>query len=128
MSKWNSCTSIPMSVDDIRSKCVAGLEALQTREEKFIRAVARHALANVTTRDKWWQKPRPLTPEEALKEAENIVFDWELCNTIEQLEERDEIAEHRDTLAKLLNGCSHVANGSNIWVSLDVTALFNKYQ
>jgi hypothetical protein len=117
-----------MTVEDIRSKCMEGLEALQIREQKFVAAVAKHALVNVTIRYRWWQKPQPLTPEEALKEAENIAFDWGLCNTVQQLEERDEIAEHRDTLTKLLNGCKHVANGSNVWVSLDVTALFNKYQ
>jgi hypothetical protein len=119
-----------MTIEDIRSKCVAGLTAIEKREEKFFEAVAAHALANVTTGrgTKWWQKPRPLTPEEALKEAENIVYDWDLCNTIEQVRERDEIAEHRNTLSRMLNACSHVVDGSNIWVSLEVTALFDKYQ
>jgi|688.fasta_scaffold195157_2 hypothetical protein len=128
MTNMNSCTSIPMTIEDIRSKCVAGLTALEKREEKFFEAIATHALANLTIRRKWWQKPRPLTPEEALKEAENIVYDWDLCNTIEQVRERDEIAEHRNTMSRLLNTCSHVADGSNIWVSLEVTALFDKYQ
>lgn len=123
-------TLIPMTADKVKTLCGKGLQGVQDREDEFLKAVAKHALANIKTKrgQKWWQKLRSLTPAEAQKEAEDIVYNGALCNTLRQVYERDTIQEHRATLSKLLDGCRHVAHGSDIWISLDVAALFQKYQ
>lgn len=123
-------TLIPMTVNKVQALCGKGLQGVQDREDEFLKAVAKHALDNVKTKrgQKWWQKWRPLTPAEAQKEAEDIVYNGELCNRLSHVYERDTIREHRATLSKLLDGCRHVSHGSDIWISLDVAALFQKYQ